>query len=245
MKVKRKIIEIDEERCDGCGQCVPSCAEGALAIIDGKARVVADVLCDGLGACMGDCPNGALQIIEREADEFDEVVVEKHLAGQEKIKLKETQPLHSCPSVAIQSFQNMISSQAPDLSAATKTSESALRHWPVQIMLVPPTAPFLKDADLLVVADCVPLAYADFHKDFLAGKAVMMGCPKFDDVQLYIDKFAQIFSAANINSITSVMMEVPCCSKLPMIVKKGMELAEKKIPLQQVIISTRGQLLQS
>jgi Fe-S-cluster-containing hydrogenase component 2 len=242
MKVLRKIIEIDEERCDGCGQCVPACAEGSLEIVDGKARVVSDNLCDGLGACLGECPNDALRIVEREADEFDEEAVETYLAEKEKKGRFQKEVIHSgCPSARIQHF-------GPARAAAASTSEaaekSALAHWPVQIHLVPPTAPFLKGADLLIVADCVPVAFPSLHRDFMQGKAVMIGCPKFDDVNEYIEKFEHIFKIAGIKSITTVIMEVPCCSGLPAVVKKGLEAAGKSIPIQEVVVSTRGEIIQ-
>jgi len=232
MKVLRKIIKIDEELCDGCGNCVPACAEGALEIVDGKAKVIADLYCDGLGACLGECPVGALEIIEREADEFDEAPKVMPMAPG------------GCPSARLQSFGTPAAAAAPPQPAAAEQAESALSHWPVQIMLVPPTAPFLKGADLLVLADCVPVAYPSLHQDFLKGRAVMMGCPKFDDAQHYIEKFAQICKQSGINSITSVVMEVPCCSALPVIVKKGMELSGVEIPMEEVIISTRGKVLE-
>lgn len=247
MKVLRKIIEIDEELCDGCGECVPSCAEGALEIVEGKARIIADLLCDGLGACLGECPTGALKVVEREADEFDEEAVEEHLAEQEKEIRKEDVMPCGCPSTSIQTLVPAEACQAANIPAAIPIqgeSESALSHWPVQIMLVPPHAPFLKGADLLVLADCVPVTYPSFHRDFLKGRAVMMGCPKLDDVQAYIDKFAEIFKTADIKSITSVIVEVPCCSGLPMIVKKGMELSGVQIPIKEVVISTRGKILE-
>ncbi len=252
MKTVRKIIEIDEELCDGCGDCVPSCAEGALQIVDGKARVIADLYCDGLGACLGECPMGALKIIEREADEFDEEAVEEHLAKQKQKEQIQEAPAFSggCPSARLQSFASPESTSAPspcqaaNKPAAFEETESALSHWPVQIMLVPPTAPFLKGADLLVLADCVPVAFPTVHRDFLKGKAVMMGCPKFDDAQHYIEKFAQICKPSGIKSITALVMEVPCCSGLPMIVKKGMELSGVQIPMEEVVISTRGKILQ-
>ena len=251
MKVLRKIIKIDDELCDGCGNCIPSCAEGALEIVDGKARVIADFYCDGLGACLGECPTGALSVVEREADEFDEEAVEDHLAKQ-TVEEPRTMPMVSggCPSARLQTFvpreaaAASNTAQAATQPAAFEQSESALSHWPVQIMLVPPTAPFLKNADLLVVADCVPVTYPDFHRDFLKGKAVMMGCPKFDDAQHYIEKFSQICKVSGIKSITNVVMEVPCCSALPMIVKKGMQLSGVTIPMEEVVISTRGKVLE-
>jgi Pyruvate/2-oxoacid:ferredoxin oxidoreductase delta subunit len=251
MKVVRKIIEIDDDLCDGCGNCVPSCAEGALEIIDGKAKVVADIYCDGLGACLGECPTGALSIVERETDEFDEEAVEEHLAAPKRPE-PQTIPMVSggCPSARMQTFDSTTSVSASDpcqqanMPAAFEETESALSHWPVQIMLVPPTAPFLKGADLLVLADCVPVAFPTVHRDFIKGKSVMMGCPKLDNAQFYIEKFAQICKQSGVKSITSVVMEVPCCSGLPMIVKKGMELSGVEIPMEEVVISTRGKILE-
>ena len=247
MKVTRKIIQIDEERCDGCGNCVISCAVGALKIIDGKAKVISDNLCDGLGACIGECPQDALHIIEREAEEFDEVAVEKHLESHKpEFQESSTMPC-GCPSTQIQSLApagGCQESNIPRTQARGRGSTpSALTHWPVQIRLIPPTAPFLKNADLLVVADCVPVAFPTLHQDFLDGKAVMVGCPKFDDAQEYIDKFAEIFKTANVNSVTTVVMEVPCCSGMPTIVKRGMEKAGVAVPSRQVTISTRGEIL--
>lgn len=245
MKVMRKIIQIDEELCDGCGLCVPSCAEGSLEIVDGKAKVVADNLCDGLGACLGECPNDALSIIEREAEEFDEEAVEAYLAEKEKNKVKPA-PVFTggCPSAGIQNFVPAKPAGQTAKPAPSATAQaSALTHWPIQIHLVPPTAPFLQGADLLVLADCVPVAFPTLHRDFLQGKAVMMGCPKLDDAQSYIQKFEQIFRVAGIKSITTVVMEVPCCSGLPMIVKRALAAAGADIPMDEVVISTRGEIL--
>ena len=246
MKVQRKIIEIDEELCNGCGQCVPSCAEGALQIVEGKARLVKDIYCDGLGACLGECPTGALTIIEREADEFDEDAVEEYLSA----KAKEEKPQEAtmgcdCPSTRIQSFAPAESCQDANRPKMRENvnQASALSHWPVQIRLVPPTAPFLKGADLLVAADCVPVAYPYFHRDFIEGKSVLVGCPKFDNAQEYIQRFADIFRTADIKSVTVVVMEVPCCQGMPVIVEKGMEMAGKKIPVEKVVISERGDIL--
>jgi ferredoxin len=222
--------------------------------------VIADFYCDGLGACLGECPVGALKIVERQADEFDEEAVEELLVQQKKETAK-VMPMASggCPSARLQTFgspQAAPASGSPQAApasdpcqeanqpAAFEQAESALSHWPVQIMLVPPTAPFLKGADLLVLADCVPVAYPTLHRDFLQGKAVMMGCPKFDDAQHYIEKFSQICQQSGIKSITSVVMEVPCCSALPVIVKKGMELSGVEIPMEEVVISTRGKVLE-
>lgn len=239
MKNVRKIIEIDDALCDGCGQCVPACAEGAIQIIDGKARVISDNLCDGLGACLGECPTGALEIVEREADDFDEEAVEKHLSSIEPTAEPEAPPIgRGCPSQILKTFvaaeQNQSESGAPP---------SALTHWPLKIRLVPPKAPFLKGADLLVLADCVAVAYTKLHQDLLNGKVVMMGCPKFDDVEGYIQKFEDVFNTAGIKSVTVASMEVPCCSGLPWIVKKGLEKSGKVLPLNEIVITARGDVL--
>lgn len=242
MKRKRKIIEIDEERCDGCGQCVPACAEGSLEIVDGKARVIADHLCDGLGACLGECPNDALRIVEREAEEFDEEAVEKHLSARQTTKHREPGQIigGGCPSAGIRQF----APRKPHPTGPAAEPPSALRHWPVQIRLIPPTAPFLKGADLLVLADCAPVAFPTLHRDFLEGKAVAMGCPKFDNADEYLEKFTQIFREAGIQRITIVVMEVPCCSGLPTVVRKALNASGRSIPLEEVVISTRGEILE-
>jgi NAD-dependent dihydropyrimidine dehydrogenase PreA subunit len=246
MKRKRKIIEIDEERCDGCGQCVPACAEGSLEIVEGKARVIEDRLCDGLGACLGECPNDALRIVEREAEEFDEEAVEKHLAGRQELQRKPPEQIlgGGCPSAGIRQFSPRPDGAKPAASAQAAGQAPALGHWPVQIRLIPPTAPFLKGADLLVLADCVPVAFPTLHRDFLHGKAVAMGCPKLDDAEAYIEKFTQIFREADIRSITTVIMEVPCCSGLPTIVRKALAASQSAIPMEEVVISTRGEILE-
>ena len=241
MKINRKIIEIDPELCDGCGQCVPSCAEGAIQIVDGKAMLVAEKYCDGLGACLGECPTGALKIIEREAEDFDEHAVEEHLKT-----IEQTQPAAStiacgCPSAQVQSFGPVQRPSYKPLEPMDRVS--ALTHWPVKIKLVPPNAPFLKNADLLVLADCGPIAYSQVHEELMPGKVVLIGCPKFDDVQEHIEKFAEIFRKADIHTVTTVIMEVPCCAGLAYIVEKGMAAAGKRIPHEQVVLSTRGQIL--
>ena len=247
MKVIRKIIQIDEDRCNGCGNCVIACAEGAIKIIDGKAKVIADKYCDGLGACIGDCPEDALRIIEREADDFDEAAVEELLKKQ-KVSKRETEPVAcGCPSSAMKIFPAAGLSESSGCSnhssVQTSGGPSSLGHWPVQIKLVPPGAPFLKDADLLIAADCVPVAYPAFHADFLKGKAVMIGCPKFDNAEEYVEKLSQVFKVSGIKSITSVIMEVPCCSAMQMIVKKALAKAGIDIPLKEVVVSARGKIL--
>ena len=244
MRVKRKIVEIDDEKCDGCGQCVPACAEGAIQLVDGKARLVAEKYCDGLGACLGECPNDAIRIVEQEADEFDEEAVEDYLESKETVHSTTEETMAcGCPSTLIQTFTPARSCQEANEPVCHGSGVSALSHWPVQIQLVPATAPFLNGAHLLVAADCTPFAYPNFHQDFIEGKVVLVGCPKFDDVDEYIQKFADIFKTAKVKSITAVVMEVPCCHGLPMIIRKGMELAGKTIPLDQIVIGTRGEIL--
>lgn len=248
MKVMRKIIEIDEERCNGCGNCVLACAEGAIQIIDGKAKVIADKYCDGLGACIGDCPEDALKIIEREADDFDEAAVEELLKSRQETENTSQTIACGCPSSTIQTFADATAAgdacgcaNSPAVQASGGLS--ALGHWPVQIKLVPPGAPFLKGADLLIAADCVPVAYPSFHADFLKGKAVMIGCPKFDDAPAYVEKLAQVFAVSGIKSITSVIMEVPCCSALPMIIKKALAQSGMDIPFKEIVVSPQGKIV--
>lgn len=213
MKAVRKIVKINENKCNGCGLCVPSCHEGALQIINGKARLISDIYCDGLGACLGECPQGAITIEERISEEFDEKATKTHL---EENKEK--------PTVT-----------------ATAPISSTLAQWPVQLRLVNPKAPYLQYADLIVVADCVPFAYANFHQDFLKGKAMVVGCPKFDDVQFYEEKLTEIFRQSKIKSITVVNMEVPCCNGLHYIVNKAVGRSGKNIPVEQVVIGIKGE----
>lgn len=241
MNVKRKIIQIDEERCNGCGQCVTSCAEGAIQIVNGTARLISDQYCDGLGACLGECPQDALKIVEREAPEFDEKAVEDHLYASGR-QQEVSAPVHTgCPSAAVRHVDRGRDAAGPAPSVGT--AASALTNWPVQIRLMPPSAPFLKNADLLVAADCVPVAYPSFHKDFLQGRVVLLGCPKFDDADSYIQRFTQIFKTANIKSVTVVVMEVPCCQGLPVIVKEGMVAAGKLVPIEKVVVSAEGEIV--
>ncbi len=241
MKVRRKIIEIDEELCNGCGQCVPACAEGALEIVDGKARVIGEQYCDGLGACLGECPTGALKIVEREAEDFDERAVEELLARKKK---KEESPAMACgcPSNQVQVFAAPAAA-AGRISTPSGPTGSALTHWPVQIRLVPPTAPYLRGADLLVAADCTAVAHPNFHQDLLAGKVVMMGCPKFDDRQVYVEKFAQIFATADLKSVTLAIMEVPCCAGMRGIVCEAIKQAGSDLQPRLVVVGARGHVV--
>ena len=239
----RKIIEIDEDLCNGCGECIPSCAEGAIQLINGKAKVLADKYCDGLGACLGECPVNALKIVEREADVFDEAAVEDHLKklATEKHDQKKDIP-SGCPSAAAKTFDTGGRCERYNDAQAEGPHSSELSNWPVKIKLISPDAPFLKGADLLVAADCSSVSNPNFHADFIRNKVVMTGCPKFDDVEPYKNKFAEIFRRCDIKSVTVVVMEVPCCSGLPMIVKAAMAEAGKSIPLETVTLTLQGEV---
>lgn len=248
----RKIVCIDESKCDGCGLCIPNCAEGALAIIDGKARLVKDLYCDGLGACLGHCPQDAITIIERDAEEFDEKAVEEMLKLQGKksepsheIKNKEPNShahMHSgggCPGSRMRMLQRK---DDEDMDQTVKVT-SKLRQWPVQLNLVPTAAPYFKGADLLITADCVPFAYADYHNDFLKGKAVVVGCPKLDDAAYYAEKLGEIIRINDLESITVLRMEVPCCSGIAQAAKLGRDKSGINIPIKVVTISIEGEIL--
>ena len=231
---KRKIVNIDEEKCTGCGLCIPNCAEGALQIVNGKAKLVKEIYCDGLGACLGHCPEGAIVIEERNAKEFDAEAAKKHL---EEIKKKEEDKLPcGCPGTAVRSVDKRTTSGK---RRATK-AESELTNWPLQLKLIPIDAPYLKNADLLIAADCVAFSYPDFHQDLLKGKALIIGCPKLDEVDLYIKKLSEIFKVNNLKSVTVAHMEVPCCFGLNHIVSEAMKLSGKKIPLKEITISIQG-----
>jgi Pyruvate/2-oxoacid:ferredoxin oxidoreductase delta subunit len=248
----RKIIEIDEEKCDGCGQCATACAEGAIQIRDGKARLVADVYCDGLGACLGECPQGAIRVIEREAADFDEEAAKHHVATLRTAPAESSLPC-GCPGSAVRNLKlEVLASPAAARGAVAgrdnmgndvPAEPSALGNWPVQLRLVPPNAPFLRGADLLLVADCVPFALADFHRRFLVGRPVVIGCPKLDDGQQYVEKLAAILSASGARSLTVVHMEVPCCTGLVRIAEAAKQAAGSDVPLRDVTISIRGEVL--
>ena len=225
--VLRKIVKIDEEKCTGCGICIPNCAEGALKIIDGKARLVSDIYCDGLGACLGHCPEDAIEIIEREAEEFDEEAVHEYL----KLQLQGV----SCTAVT-----SLVDPQEPE--SAQVEQGSSLRHWPVQLHLVPIKAPFWNDADLLLMADCVAVAQPELHSKLLSGRSVMMGCPKFDNAQAYLDKITQILKQNEVRSLTVVNMEVPCCNGLRRIAEIALEQSGKMIPTQSLVVSVKGDI---
>jgi ferredoxin len=307
--VKRQIIKIDEDTCTGCGDCIPNCPEGALQIIDDKARIISDLFCDGLGACIGHCPVDAISIEEREAEEYSERkvmenvvkqgpnVIEAHLShlhdhGQTEYfnqaveYLKENNfavpnisgaakedpapasdpvpakgPVHACPGSAVMDLRNESqgdtlacgcpSSTVMDLKTEEELCEeevaqvapmgvSELRQWPVQIMLVPPSAPYLQNAELLIAADCVPFAYPDFHRKFLKGKILLVGCPKLDDAEFYVKKLQQMFEMNDIKSITIAHMEVPCCFGLIKIINQAVGQSGKNIPIKGFTIGVKG-----
>ena len=252
----RKMVKIDEEKCNGCGLCVPACAEGAIQIIDGKAKLLADNLCDGLGACLGDCPLDAITIEEREADEFDETAVNEHLKEIGRDPLPHApQPVPSgCPSARVVDFAppagggcpsaRTMSFAQPAVSATAEAPsaprQSRLAQWPIQLHLVPPTAPFFQNADVLLAADCAPFAYADFQEDLLKGKALAIACPKLDDTAPYVDKLTAMITQSNIRSLTVVHMEVPCCNGLVFMAKQAIANSGRDIPFETVCIGIRG-----
>ena len=202
-KVLRKIVRIDEDKCNGCGVCVPACVENALQIIDGKARLISEKYCDGLGACLGECPQDAIIVEEREAEEFDEEAVAQLTREEEPVT--DRLPC-GCPSSAVAEFEIQEGAEADTCPEVYQ--QSMLRHWPVQLTLVPPGAPFLKEADLILVADCVPFAYAGFHNDFLKGHAVLVACPKLDDFQAHQRKLLDIISRATSFYLDSSIIKI-------------------------------------
>lgn len=269
--VKRNIIKINEKKCNGCRLCIPNCPEGAIQIIDGKARLISDLFCDGLGACIGHCPKGAITIEEREAEPYDEKKVMKNIAKQggnvirahlEHLKehdekeylqqalnyLKEKNikidfneesrnEFNSCPGSKMMDLRNK---KKETSSNTLLKQESELIQWPIQLNLLSQNATYFKDADLLLAADCVPFAYANFHSDFLKNKILMIGCPKLDDVEYYEEKLTDILKSNNIKSITVVNMEVPCCFGLQNIAENAIRNSGKTIPLRQTIITISG-----
>jgi ferredoxin len=239
---RRQIVEIDETKCDGCGLCVPACAEGAIRLVDGKAKLVSDIYCDGLGACLGECPRGAIRIIEREAAPFDEAAVherQRSVADASKCP----SGFASCPGSAMRDLRlNVLSAKELPPHAAPGESAPALSHWPIQLRLVPPDAPFLRGADLFLVADCVPFACADFHGQLLRQRPIVIGCPKLDDGRLYVEKLAEMLVRSEIRSLSVVHMEVPCCTNLVRIAAEAIRIAGAEIPLRDVTISIRGEI---
>lgn len=238
--VQRSIVKIDEEKCTGCGLCIPACAEGALKILDGKAKLVSDKYCDGLGACLGECPQGAITIEKREAEEFDEEAAEEHLKRKPSVPtVHHAHPTHQpCPSAQVMHFERNRTEK--ETVKTPGEMESTLTQWPVQLTLLPTNAPFLQNADLLIAADCVPFAYANFHNDFMRDRKLVVGCPKLDDAEFYKKKLTEIFKRSNIKSVIVVNMEVPCCFGLYHLVKEAIDSSGKTIPLRQETISIKG-----
>jgi len=228
----RNIITIDEEKCNGCGLCASACAEGAIKIINGKAKLVSETYCDGLGVCIGHCPQNAITIEQREAKPFDEEATKEHLN-----QMKQPQPTpfmcHGMASAQLRNTAEKYDSESGDIS-------SQLTHWPVQLKLVSPHAPYFSDARLLLVADCVPFAMGDFHSRFLRGHSIVVGCPKLDDAHFYIDKLADILRANKLKSLSVVHMEVPCCHGLTRIAQEALEKAGVKMMFEDVTIGLNG-----
>jgi NAD-dependent dihydropyrimidine dehydrogenase PreA subunit len=289
--MKRKIITIDDEKCNGCGACIPDCPEGALQLIDGKARLISDLFCDGLGACIGSCPEDAISVEEREAEPYDESkvmenivrhgsnTIKAHLAhlqdhGEDELMREAIAYLvendievpaefldskcacgetgdtpdqvnshpheGGCPGARLMNLDKEAPLHAEEESASQKAMASRLRQWPVQIMLVPPHAPFLNGADLLFAADCVPFAYPDFHEKLLKSRVCLIGCPKFDDIQLYLDRITEMFRLNDIKSVMIAYMEVPCCGGMIRIVEEAMKASGKNIPIARQKIGIKG-----
>ena len=232
--VLRNIVKIDEEKCNGCGLCVNACAEGAIKIIDGKARLVSEIYCDGLGACLGHCPQDAITIEKREADDFDEEATNAYLA---KEKIAQMQTDFACPGMAAKQLKTKA---VPDDTTPAKAVPSQLGHWPVQLKLVSPHAPYFANTDLLLVGDCVPFAMGDFHNRFLKDHSIAVGCPKLDYVQLYIEKIAAILQSNKLNSLTVIHMEVPCCSGLNHIARQAIAKSNIEMTFEDVTIDLQG-----
>ncbi len=269
---QRKIVHIDEELCDGCGDCVPSCAEGAIQIIGGKAVLLADNLCDGLGACLGECPRGAITIEERDADDFDEAAVEDHLAHMPDMGPVDLGSLlggsrHSpfpaapaapvahghehghahghgggCPGSRTMHFPT--AGAAAPAAPTDSTPASELRQWPIQLHLVNPGAPYFQGANLLLAADCCAFASAEFHQRFLRGKALAMACPKLDQNQdVYRQKLTAMVDQAGIDTITVLIMEVPCCGGLLTLAQQAVAAASRKVPIKLAVLGVQGQVV--
>jgi ferredoxin len=241
--MKRKIVKIDEEKCNGCGLCVPACAEGAIEIVDGKARLSADNLCDGLGACLGECPEDALIIEEREAEPFSEEAVEAHLAAEAE-KKESAMPKFTCPSARVLSHDRQPGNGGGQAEEGGEV-KSELTHWPVKLQLVPPTAPFFRDRELVIAADCAPVAYGDFHRRFLRGRAVVIHCPKFGDQSFVLDRLTEIFRSSGCIGVTILRAEVPCCGGLTYAVHDAVRASGRDLPVREVVVGLKGSLHES
>ncbi|MEA4825369.1 MAG: 4Fe-4S binding protein [Clostridium sp.] len=256
--MKRKIISIDEKKCNGCGICINACHEGAIELIDGKAKLVSDEYCDGLGDCLPGCPTGAIEIIEREADDYNEEAVEKRKIKLDNKNMKqnienEAKPKPcGCPgSMAKMIKREQIHNEAKiedkkaECCSVKEESVSELMQWPVQLNLINTKAQFLEGADLLIAADCTAYAYADFHRDFIKGHITAIGCPKLDDNNFYKEKLTEILRNNNIRSIKLIRMSVPCCGGIVNAVKGAMLESKTIIPYSEVIIDVNGQIIQN
>ena len=276
--MKRKIIKIDLEKCTGCGKCIPDCPEGALQMIDGKARLISDLFCDGLGACIGSCPEGAISIEEREAQEYDEKkvmeniikqgpnTIKAHLShlkdhGQEDYLKQAIEVLkdkninipvgggHARPAnkeipCGCPGMKTMDFTQDQKETVVSGSQASALRQWPLQLHLVSPLAPYFKEKDVLLSADCVAYALGDFHSKYLQGKSLAIACSKLDsDKETYIEKIKFLADEAKINTLTVMIMEVPCCAGLLEIAKQGLAAAKRKVPLKCIVVGIKGNII--
>lgn len=264
----RDIVMIDEDKCDGCGLCTKACAEAAIKIVNGKAKLVADFLCDGMGACLGHCPRGAITIEKREAPAFDEQAVEAHIkatggagiaTAPHVVHAAAHQPMPAaCPSSRSQDgrthghagggcpgsrFAQFDRRATESVSAVSAPPASELTHWPVQLHLMNPMAPVLRGADVLVAADCVPVAFPDFHRKLLRGRAVVIACPKLDDTSSYVDKLTEIIRQNRPAGITVAHMEVPCCTGILMTVLEARRRAGVDLPIIDVVVGIRGEIL--
>lgn len=289
----REIVKIDEDLCNGCGLCIPNCHEGALQIIDGKARLISELMCDGLGACLGHCPEGAIEIEKREAEEYDEVTVIKQMipkgenliiahlkhlkdhgehgflkeavtylkANATKLEVDvqaiinevhksqpETQEgaggcaSGACPGSAPVNFEKPAFMMAPEASAPPVPSE--LQQWPIQMHLINPAAGYFQNADLLIAADCAAFSHGDFHRSFIKGKKLVIACPKLDQGKdIYIEKIRRLVDDSKVNTITVIIMEVPCCGGLSQLVQLALQQASRKVPVKEIVIGIKGDVL--
>jgi Fe-S-cluster-containing hydrogenase component 2 len=240
--MKRKIVEINEDKCNGCGLCAKACHEGAIQMIDGKAKLISDEYCDGLGDCLPACPADAIKIIEREALEYNEELVKEKM---EKAKKAQHSLPCGCPGTAERKLDRkpIAAARVEKREEDAAEAVSELRQWPVQLKLVNTKAGFWENADILIAADCTAYAYAGFHKDFIKDRITVIGCPKLDDAKFYEEKLAEILRSNNIKSITVVRMEVPCCGGIVNAVKAAMLNAQVIVPYKEVTISTDGSII--
>lgn len=227
----RKIIEIDKEKCNGCGLCAHACHEGAIGMVDGKATLLRDDYCDGLGNCLPVCPTGAISFVEREAAAYDEAAVQANMQAK-------SQPHTGCPGSMARSMERSPVNQP----ASFIPVPSQLRQWPVQIKLVPVRAPYFDGADLLIAADCTAYAYGDFHREFIRGRITLIGCPKLDEGD-YTEKLTEIIRQNDVKSVTIVRMQVPCCGGLERAAVNALKASGKFIPWQVRVISTDGRIV--